>query len=75
MISYLVLTIPWTAGCIALSPPNAKAIKYRKYLAGGFFGTLVPLVYFYIQHKVHRVAGGQLSVFAGRGYVQMLTCV
>ena len=59
MISYLVFTIPWTVGCIALSPPNAKAIKYRKYLAGGFFGTLVPLVYFFIQHKVHRVPGGK----------------
>lgn len=58
MISYLVLTIPWTAGCIILSPPNAKAIKYRKYLAGAFFGALVPLVYFFIQHKVHRIAGG-----------------
>ena len=33
MISYLVATIPWTFGCIALSPPNATAIKYRKYLA------------------------------------------
>jgi hypothetical protein len=61
MISYLVFTIPWTAGCLALSPPNAKAIKYRKYLAGGFFGTLVPLVYFFIQHKVYRVAGGRLT--------------
>ena len=59
MISYLVFTIPWTTGCLALSPPNATAIKYRKYLAGGFFGTLVPLVYFFIQHKVHRVAGGR----------------
>ncbi|KAK3377124.1 Frag1/DRAM/Sfk1 family-domain-containing protein [Lasiosphaeria ovina] len=57
MISYLVFTIPWTAGCLALSPPNAKAIKYRKYLAGAFFGTLLPLVYFFIQHKVHRVPG------------------
>ncbi|KAK4238795.1 Frag1/DRAM/Sfk1 family-domain-containing protein [Achaetomium macrosporum] len=57
MISYIVFTIPWTTGCIALSPPNAKAIKYRKYLAGSFFGTLVPLVYFFIQHKVHRVPG------------------
>ncbi|KAK4444556.1 protein CWH43 [Podospora aff. communis PSN243] len=57
MISYIVFTIPWTTGCLALSPPNAKAIKYRKYLAGAFFGTLVPLVYFFIQHKVHRVAG------------------
>lgn len=59
MISYIVFTIPWTTGCIALSPPNAKAIKYRKYLAGAFFGTLVPLVYFFIQHKVHRVPGGK----------------
>ncbi|KAK0610176.1 Frag1/DRAM/Sfk1 family-domain-containing protein [Bombardia bombarda] len=58
MISYLVFTIPWTTGCIALSPPtNPRAIKYRKYLAGCFFGTLVPLIYFFIQHKVHRVAG------------------
>ncbi|KAH6616106.1 Frag1/DRAM/Sfk1 family-domain-containing protein [Chaetomium sp. MPI-SDFR-AT-0129] len=57
MIAYIVFTIPWTTGCIVLSPPNPKAIKYRKYLAAGFFGTLVPLVYFFIQHKVHRVAG------------------
>lgn len=58
MIAYIVCTLPWTTGCIALSPANPKAIKYRKYLAGAFFGTLVPLVYFFIQHKVHRVAGG-----------------
>lgn len=59
MISYLVLTLPWTLGCLALSPPNKTAIKYRKLLAGLFFGTLVPLIYFFIQHKVHRVAGGE----------------
>ncbi len=47
MISYIVFTIPWTTGCLALSPPNPKAIKYRKYLASAFFGTLVPLIYFY----------------------------
>jgi hypothetical protein len=57
MISYLVATLPWTLGCLALSPNNARAVKYRKYLAGAFFGTLIPLVYFFIQHKVHRVAG------------------
>ncbi|OAA65382.1 Frag1/DRAM/Sfk1 [Niveomyces insectorum RCEF 264] len=57
MISYLVATIPWMFGCLALSPPNAKAIKYRKYVAGAFFGTIIPLVYFFIQHKVHRVPG------------------
>ncbi|GAB1318140.1 Protein cwh43 [Madurella fahalii] len=57
MISYIVFTIPWTTGCIALSPANPRAIKYRKYLAGAFFGTLVPLIYFFIQHKVHRIPG------------------
>lgn len=58
MISYLVATLPWTTGCIMLSPPNVEAIKYRKILGGSFFATLVPLVYFFIQHKVHRVPGG-----------------
>ena len=59
MISYIVASLPWTTGCIALSPANPTAIKYRKYLAGAFFGTLVPLIYFFIRHKVHRVAGGK----------------
>ncbi|KAJ2977420.1 hypothetical protein NUW58_g7817 [Xylaria curta] len=57
MISYLVATIPWTAGCLALSPSNAKAIKYRKYIATAFFTTIIPMVYFFIQHKIHRVPG------------------
>lgn len=61
MISYLVATLPWTLGCLALSPQNHQAIKYRKILASCFFGTLVPLIYFFIQHKVHKVAGGALS--------------
>ncbi|THZ17481.1 calcofluor white hypersensitive protein [Aureobasidium pullulans] len=57
MISYLVATLPWTIGCIALSPNNPKAIYYRKVFGGAFFATLVPLVYFFIQHKVHKVPG------------------
>lgn len=60
MVSYLVTTIPWTLGCLALSPPNPKAIRYRKTLAGLFFGTIVPLAYFFIQHKVHKVPGGMV---------------
>lgn len=58
MISYLVATLPWTLGCLALSPPNPRTVQLRKYLAGAFFGTLVPLIYFFIQHKIHKVAGG-----------------
>ncbi|KAL2381519.1 hypothetical protein RJZ90_003873 [Blastomyces dermatitidis] len=57
MISYLVATLPWTLGCLALSPNNHQAVKYRKILAGVFFGTLVPLIYYFIQHKVHKVPG------------------
>ncbi|KAJ9297818.1 hypothetical protein DTO271G3_4039 [Paecilomyces variotii] len=57
MISYLVATLPWTLGCLALSPNNRRAVKYRKILAGLFFGTLVPLIYYFIQHKVHKVPG------------------
>ncbi|EAT78028.2 hypothetical protein SNOG_14488 [Parastagonospora nodorum SN15] len=57
MISYLVATLPWTLGCLALSPRNPTALGYRKLFAGSFFATLVPLIYFFIQHKVHHVAG------------------
>ncbi|KAK3720608.1 Protein cwh43 [Vermiconidia calcicola] len=57
MVSYLVATIPWTLGCLALSPPNPTAIKYRKYFASAFFATLVPSLYFFLQHKIHRVPG------------------
>lgn len=59
MISYLVATLPWTLGCLALSPKNPEAIKWRRIFAASFFATLVPLVYFFIQHKVHKVAGGK----------------
>lgn len=61
MISYLVATLPWTFGCLALSPNKRRAYKYRKILAGCFFGSLVPLIYFFIQHKVHKVPGGKRS--------------
>ena len=71
MISYLVATLPWTIGCLILSPPNPTAIKYRKWLAGAFFGTLVPLIYFFIQHKVHRVAGGEPEYLAR----EVVTCI
>ncbi|KAF2717396.1 hypothetical protein K431DRAFT_307004 [Polychaeton citri CBS 116435] len=57
MISYIVATLPWTIGCIMISPPGSATVRYRKYLGGAFFGTLVPLIYFFIQHKVHRVPG------------------
>lgn len=63
MIAYLVATLPWTLGCLALSPPNPRALKYRRMFAGLFFATLVPLVYFFIQHKVHKIPGGELYIY------------
>jgi hypothetical protein len=58
MIGYLLCTLPWTLGIISLSPFNPRALKYRKIIAASFFGTLIPLIYFFIQHKVHKVPGG-----------------
>lgn len=66
MISYLLATIPWTFGCIALSPPNPTAIKYRKYVSGTFYGSIIPLIYFFIQHKVHKVPGGMFRNMRSR---------
>ncbi|KAI0465110.1 hypothetical protein LJB42_000329 [Komagataella kurtzmanii] len=58
MISYIVLTIPWTVCVTKLTDKSNKLLKNgRRFTAVAFFGLLVPLVYLFIQHKVHRVAG------------------
>lgn len=56
MILYIVSNIPWMAGTVYLSPIQTR--RKKRTVALLFFATLVPLVYLYIQHKVHRVAGG-----------------
>jgi hypothetical protein len=61
MIAYLVLTLPWTVGCITFSPHNPRAARYRKWFAGAFFGSLVPMIYFYLQHKVYQIPGGMVT--------------
>ncbi|GME80791.1 unnamed protein product [Ambrosiozyma monospora] len=57
MISYIVLTIPWDYCITTLTPPRSTLRRNRKYTAWLFFFTLIPLIYLYIQHKVHQVAG------------------
>ncbi|ODQ65352.1 integral plasma membrane protein [Nadsonia fulvescens var. elongata DSM 6958] len=57
MIAYLVLTIPWTVACLQSSQAGSKSLRYRKVFATLFFTSLIPLVYFFIEHKVHRIAG------------------
>lgn len=63
MIAYIVLTIPWTATVSALSPKGSTVRRGRLLTAITFFLTLVPLVYWFIQHKVH-VRAGAYSIYA-----------
>ncbi|KAJ7284841.1 Frag1/DRAM/Sfk1 family-domain-containing protein [Mycena rebaudengoi] len=64
MISYMVLTIPWMAGGIVCAPAQTqeKAVSFTAVI---FFLSLIPMVYFYIQHKVHRIPGAysRYSIF------------
>lgn len=59
MAVYLVCTIPHVVMTIKSAPQNAKAQWYRKLFAYTFFGALVPMIYFFIQHNVHRIPGGK----------------
>ncbi|ORY43259.1 Frag1/DRAM/Sfk1 family-domain-containing protein [Leucosporidium creatinivorum] len=63
MISYIVLNIPWMVGTTVLTTSEQRARTWRRVLGSAFFATLVPLVYWYIQHKVHRRAGAY-SIYA-----------
>ena len=58
MILYMVCNLPWMLGSIIYTPEgNHVSRKRRKVVAGLFFGALPPMIYFFIQHKVHRVPG------------------
>ncbi|KAI9311698.1 Frag1/DRAM/Sfk1 family-domain-containing protein [Dichotomocladium elegans] len=58
MILYLVCTLPWQLGVLYTSPSNnVQAIKWRRIFTGAFFTTLPPMIYYFLQHKIHRVPG------------------
>ena len=59
MAVYLICTIPHVVMTITSAPQNPKAQQYRKLFAYTFFGALVPMIYFFIQHNVHRIPGGK----------------
>ncbi|KAJ7178611.1 Frag1/DRAM/Sfk1 family-domain-containing protein [Mycena crocata] len=56
MISYMVLTIPYMFGSI-VCVGGLQSYTKRVAVASAFFFTIIPLVYFYIQHKVHSIPG------------------
>ncbi|KAG0203146.1 hypothetical protein BGX28_004494 [Mortierella sp. GBA30] len=57
MIVYLLCTVPHVVGTIKTAPQNAKSQRYRKLFAYTFFGALIPMVHFFIQHNIHRIPG------------------
>ncbi|KAL5503883.1 CWH43 [Sanghuangporus vaninii] len=52
MITYILCNIPWMVGGIACTPKERVRQRRRR-----FFGSIVPMIYFFIQHKVHRIPG------------------
>ncbi|TCD63760.1 hypothetical protein EIP91_004975 [Steccherinum ochraceum] len=58
MISYLLFNIPWMFGGIAATPASQPATRRRRRtFTYSFFVALLPMVYYFIQHKVHRIPG------------------
>ncbi|PFH46805.1 hypothetical protein AMATHDRAFT_153788 [Amanita thiersii Skay4041] len=52
MVSYIICNIPWMIGGIVCTPIHCiDVLRIR------FFLSLIPLVYFFIQHKVYRIPG------------------
>ena len=63
MILYIVLTLPWEICTILASPKGLSQRQGRLWTCLTFFGTLGPLIYYFIQHKVH-VVPGAYSIYA-----------
>ncbi|KAG2219435.1 hypothetical protein INT45_002320 [Circinella minor] len=58
MIVYLVCTLPWQLGVVYTSARNnPQALKWRRILTAAFFTTLPPMIYYFLQHKIHKVPG------------------
>jgi hypothetical protein len=65
MIVYLLCTLPWQLGVWKTTPRSSvTSRKWRKIFTLLFFGTLPPMIYYFIGHKVHRIPGGKLRIFA-----------
>ncbi|KAJ4487416.1 Frag1/DRAM/Sfk1 family-domain-containing protein [Lentinula lateritia] len=58
MITYIVLNLPWMVGGIYSTTKKCPSVRRkRSVIASAFFLAIVPLVYFFIQHKVYRIPG------------------
>lgn len=59
MIAYIILTLPW----YVLVTKHSNYKQAKTIVGTTFFSTLVPMIYWYIQHQVHHVAGAY-SIYA-----------
>ncbi|KAH7580851.1 Frag1/DRAM/Sfk1 family [Nakaseomyces glabratus] len=59
MIAYIILTLPW----YILVTKHSNYKQAKTIVGTTFFSTLVPMIYWYIQHQVHHVAGAY-SIYA-----------
>ncbi|KAG5637424.1 hypothetical protein H0H81_004631 [Sphagnurus paluster] len=57
MILYILTNIPWMAAGVLSAPKSSPLRRKRITLASVFFTTLIPLIYFFVRHKVHRIPG------------------
>ncbi|KAG0758066.1 hypothetical protein G6F62_008625 [Rhizopus arrhizus] len=57
MVFYVISTLPWMLSVLYVDSQHSLALKRRRVLTLLFFGTLIPMIYFFIQHKVHHVPG------------------
>ncbi|KAI8598621.1 Frag1/DRAM/Sfk1 family protein [Dissophora ornata] len=57
MLIYILCTVPHVFGTIISAPQNQRAQKLRRTFAYTFFGALVPMIYFFIQHNMKKVPG------------------
>ncbi|KAG1725361.1 uncharacterized protein EDB91DRAFT_1239861 [Suillus paluster] len=51
MIAYILCNVPWMWGGVLCTP-----VGHRK-SASAFFVSIIPMIYFFIQHKIHRIPG------------------
>ncbi|KAF9523555.1 Frag1/DRAM/Sfk1 family-domain-containing protein [Crepidotus variabilis] len=58
MVLYIVCNIPWMLfGTITTPIASTSIRKRRRQVSIAFFATLIPLVYFFVQHKIYRIPG------------------
>lgn len=58
MILYILCNVPWMLGGIHCTPAgHTESRRKRKLVSTLFFGSIIPMVYFFVQHKVYKIPG------------------